>query len=197
MTPHNAPPLRMPLRPCTTRAAMISLVSAHVLWIAACSAPDQPDDMTTLSDSMQRSADRDFTREPFKDQARQGVVRQRALFEAHFIPDSDRLSALGRRDVAVLADAMRTTGGGISVRCSSASPELLAARVTTVRNSLIAAGIAPSRLVINDQMPGGTGTTTEDALMIRADIRAAPMAPISDAVVQPGAQNLQTGPATP
>ena len=136
-------------------------------------------------------------REPFKDQARQGVIRQRALFDAHFIPDSDQLSALGRRDVAVLADAMRSTGGGIAVRCGSVSPELFAARVATVRRTLIAAGIDPQRVIISSDMPKGPGTTTEDALMIRADIRAMPMAPISDAVVQPNAQNLQPGPNSP
>lgn len=192
-SPHPRPTGRMPM------ACAVSLViaSLHALPIAGCSSPDKAADSTTLSDSMQRSADRDFVREPFKDQARQGVIRQRALFEAHFVPDSDRLSALGRRDVAVLADAMRSTGGGISVRCSSASPALFAARISTVRKTLIAAGIDPARVVVNEEMPGGPGTTTEDALMIRAEIRAAPMAPISDAVVQPAAQNLQTGPATP
>lgn len=197
MTPHHSHPTSAPSRTSAIRALAVALASVHVLSLAACSSEKQSGDMTTLSDSVQRSADRDFVREPFKDQARQGVVRQRALFEAHFIPDSDRLSALGRRDVAVLADAMRSTGGGISVRCSSATPALFAARVATVRKSLITAGIDPARVIVNEEMPGGPGTTTEDALMIRAEIRAAPMAPISDAVVQPAAQNLQTGPATP
>lgn len=178
-------------------ALTVTFALPHAVPLAGCSSPDKSGDSATLSDSVQRSADRDFTREPFKDQARQGVIRQRALFEAHFVPDSDRLSALGRRDVAVLADAMRSTGGGISVRCSSASPTLFAARVATVRKTLIAAGIDPTRVMINDDVPGGPGTTTEDALMIRAEIRASPMAPISDAVVQPAAQNLQTGPVSP
>jgi hypothetical protein len=188
---------RMPRGLPTSAALALAIAIPGAVAIVGCSSPDKSGDSTTLSDTVQRSADRDFTREPFKDQARQGVIRQRALFEAHFVPDSDRLSALGRRDLAVLADAMRSTGGGISVRCSSASPALFAARVATVRKTLIAAGVDPARVVINDDVPGGPGTTTEDALMIRADIRAAPMAPISDAVVQPGAQNLQPSPATP
>ena len=178
-------------------AAALALASLTLAMITACSSTQEPQSSTTISDSEQHSADRDFVREPFKDQARQGVIRQRALFEAHFIPDSDRLSALGRRDVAVLAEALRTTGGGIAVRCGGASPELFAARVATVRRTLVAGGIDPSRVVINDDMPRGPGTTTEDALIIRADIRAVPMAPISDAVVQPNAQNLQPGPASP
>lgn len=177
--------------------ATLALACLPVVTCASCSAPKEPRSSTTLSDSDQRSADRDFVREPFKDQARQGVIRQRALFDAHFIPDSDQLSALGRRDVAVLADAMRSTGGGIAVRCGSVSPELFAARVATVRRTLIAAGIDPQRVIISSDMPKGPGTTTEDALMIRADIRAMPMAPISDAVVQPNAQNLQPGPNSP
>jgi hypothetical protein len=197
MTSHNPPLLPAPSCRHVICALAIALASVHALPLAGCSSEKRADDMATLSDSVQRSADRDFTREPFKDQARQGVIRQRALFEAHFVPDSDRLSALGRRDVAVLADAMSTAGGGISLRCSSASPALFAARLATVRKSLIAAGIDPGRVVINEEMPGGPGITTEDALIIRAEIRAVPMAPISDAVVQPGAQNLQSGPTTP
>jgi hypothetical protein len=188
---------RMPRGLPASAALALAVAILGAVALVGCASPDKSGDSATLNDSVQRSADRDFTREPFKDQARQGVIRQRALFEAHFVPDSDRLSALGRRDVAVLADAMRSTGGGISVRCSSASPALFAARVATVRKTLIAAGIDPARVVINDDLPGGPGTTTEDALMIRADIRAAPMAPISDAVVQPSAQNLQPSPATP
>lgn len=188
---------RQPLARRQVAAAALALASLPLAMITACSSTEDPRSSATISDSEQHSADRDFVREPFKDQARQGVIRQRALFEAHFIPDSDRLSALGRRDVAVLADAMRSTGGGISVRCSSISPELFAARVATVRRTLIAAGIDPARVMISSDMPKGPGTTTEDALMIRADIRAVPMAPISDAVVQPNAQNLQPGPASP
>ncbi len=175
----------------------VALACLSAVLCAACSPPKESSSRTTLSDGEQRSADRDFVREPFKDQARQGVIRQRALFDAHFVPDSDRLSALGRRDVTVLADALRTTGGGISVRCGSVSPELFAARVATVRRTLIAAGIDPARVIINSDLPKGPGTTTEDALMIRADIRAMPMAPISDAVIQPNAQNIQPGPTSP
>lgn len=186
-----------PLAHRRSATVAIALACLHFLALAACSPTKETRSSTTISDGEQRSADRDFAREPFKDQARQGVIRQRALFEAHFVPDSDRLSALGRRDVAVLADAMRSTGGGISVRCSSASADLFAARVATVRRTLIAAGIDPARVIINSDMPKGPGITTEDALMIRADIRAMPMAPISDAPVQPGAQNLQPGPSSP
>lgn len=195
MTPHASH--RQPSARRHAAAVTLALACLPMVACAACSAPKEPRASATLSDSDQRSADRDFVREPFKDQSRQGVVRQRALFDAHFVPDSDRLNGLGRRDVAVLAEAMRTTGGGISVRCGSVSPELFAARVATVRRTLIAAGIDPARVIVNSDLPKGPGTTTEDALMIRADIRAMPMAPISDAVIQPNSQNLQPGPNSP
>lgn len=176
------------------RAAPVSAACIAAALLASCASPPSSDaDRATVSDSVQRSADRQFVGEPFKDQARQGVIRQRALFEAHFVPESDRLTSLGRRDIAILADAMRTSGGGISIRCSHASPTLYAARVERVRNALIASGIDSSRVRVDDALPGGTGTITDDALFIRADIRAMPMTPISDGVVPPSGNLPQQG----
>lgn len=149
------------------------------------SAPAPSRDRVTINDADQRAADQAFVREPFSDQARRGVIRQRALFDAHFVPESDRLSSLGRRDVAILAEALRTSGGRISVRRGSASEQLYAARVSQVRAAFVSFGIEQSRITIDDGLPGGAGATTEDALLIRADIRESPMAPISDAVLPP------------
>lgn len=176
------------------RAAPVSAACIAAGLLASCASPPQSDaNSATVSDAVQRSADRQFVGGPFKDQARQGVIRQRALFEAHFVPESDQLTSLGRRDVAILADAMRTSGGGISIRCSQASPTLYAARVERVRTALVAAGIDASRVKVDDALPGGTGTSTDDALFIRADIRAMPMAPISDGVLPPSGNVPQQG----
>lgn len=176
------------------RAPAATLACLAAALAASCSsAPSSDADRATISDAVQRSADRQFVSGPFKDQARQGVIRQRALFEAHFVPESNQLSSLGRRDIAILADTMRTSGGGIAIRCSQASPTLYAARVERVRSALIAAGIDASRVKVDDALPGGTGTITDDALFIRADIRAMPMAPISDGVLPPSGNVPQQG----
>ena len=170
----------------------VALALAAALIAAGCeTAPPPSKDRATIGDAAQRAADQEFVREPFADQARRGVVRQRALFDAHFVPDSDRLSPLGRRDVAILADALRTSGGRVALRRGPIGEQLYAARVAQVRQAFVNLGIDPSRISIDDGMPGGSGSTTEDALLIRADIRDNPMAPISDAVLQP------TGAGTP
>lgn len=172
--------------PCLALALVPALIAGGCE-----TAPPQSKDRATIGDAAQRAADQEFVREPFADQARRGVVRQRALFDAHFVPDSDRLSPLGRRDVTILADALRTSGGRVALRRGPISEQLYAARVAQVRQAFVNLGIDPSRISIDDGMPGGSGSTTEDALLIRADIRDNPMAPISDAVLQP------VGPGTP
>lgn len=188
----NHPPARATgsQRPCLASGVSASLRAglalASVVSAMACeTAPPQSRDRVTIGDADQRAADQAFVREPFGDQARRGVIRQRALFDAHFVPDSDRLSSLGRRDVAILADALRNSGGRISLRRGSTSEQLYAARVAQVRAAFVSFGIDSSRISIDDGLPGGAGATTEDALLIRADIREVPMAPISDAVVPP------------
>lgn len=172
-------------------SAALPLTSLIAAMSACESGPTPSRDRVSISDADQRAADQAFVREPFSDQARRGVVRQRALFDAHFVPESDRLSSLGRRDVAILAEALRTSGGRVSVRRGSASEQLYAARVSQVRAAFVSFGIEQSRITIDDGLPGGAGATTEDALLIRADIRDNPMAPISDAVLPP------TGSGTP
>lgn len=199
------PPCGVPARPeratlpggnPLSRAVAAAVPALLTALVACTSPPDASRNRETLSDQTQRSADRQFVSEPFKDQARLGVLRQRALYDAHFVPGSDRLNSLGRKDVAVLADALRSSGGSISIRRGSLSEQLYAARVAQVRSALVAAGIEPGRIAIDEGLPGGSGTPTEEALLIRADIRAAPMAPISDAVVPPGGNPPPSG-ATP
>lgn len=186
---------RLPSSACARACAPLVLA---VLAIEGCATPPPKDpDKVNINDAAQRTADREFVREPFSDQARQGVIRQRTLYEIHFVTDSSRLSALGRRDVAILADALHATGGRISVRRGTASDALHAERIAEVRRTLIAAGVDASRVMIDDRFPGGTGTTTEDALLIRADIRAAPMPPISDAPVPPQGATPPTPVPTP
>lgn len=186
---HDSPalpmsPARREGRACVARRAAIAALPALALF--ACeSAPPQSKNRATVGDAAQRAADQEFVREPFADQARRGVIRQRALFDAHFVPDSDRLSPLGRRDVSILADALRESGGRISVRRGATSERLYAARVAQVKLAFVGLGIDASRIAIDDSLPGGSGSTTEDALLIRAEIRESPMAPISDAVIQP------------
>lgn len=176
--------------------AIRTAIGGPLLLVAvACqSSTTPPTDRVSIGGSAQRAADQEFVREPFTDQARRGVIRQRALFDAHFVHESDRLSSLGRRDVAILAEALRESGGRISVRRGSSSEALYVARVAQVRAAFARFGIDPARMTIDDGQPGGLGALTEEALMIRADIRDKPMAPISDAVLPPAGAGTPQAP---
>jgi hypothetical protein len=157
---------------------------AAVPLAVACQAPSGPasaaGDSESISDDRMLEVDKHYVREPFEDQARAGVLRQRALFEMHFRPGSADLTPLGRRDLAILADAVEEDGGSISVRRGSAGERLYKARVETVRDGLLAAGIDARRIRIDDGSPGGDGVSTSEAILIRAKIRDQPMSSPSE-----------------
>lgn len=151
-------------------------LGALLLVLAGCTTPPPPaGERIGMGDAEQAAADRVFAREPFEDQVRAGVLRQRTLYEHHFEHDSAALNSLGRRDLAILAKGMSSAGGRISVQRGSAGKDLYAARLAGVRKALAAAGIAPKRVRLDDAPPGGTGVATSEAILIRADIRDQPM----------------------
>lgn len=160
--------LRMPLAFATLIAATLS--------VAACSTPPKKHtDSVVIKDEVQYAVDKELVREPFNDQTRLGVIRQRSLYEVHFKPDSAKLSNLGQRDVAILAEALRSEGGRISVPKGIASDTLYAARIEQVRLALVEAGIDMANVKIGDEDAGGIGSSTHEALLIQADIRKSPM----------------------
>lgn len=143
------------------------------LAVAGCdSSPDRnrPGGVTPDSDAIQR-ADRMMATSPFDDQARRGVERQRTLYDYHFEPESAVLTSLGRRDLDVLAVVLRDGGGRVSVRRGSVSKDLYASRVTVVRDRLVGDGVDRLRIVIDDGSPGGRGVTSQNAVLIRSEIR--------------------------
>lgn len=165
--------MRIPLHH-PTLAALVAIPLA-----VACQAPPGPAGRASSSeavpDDVMLEIDKRYVREPFEDQARAGVLRQRALFDLHFRPGSDELTPLGERDLAILAEAVEEDGGAISVRRGSTGERLYKSRVETVRAGLLAAGIDARRIRIDDGSPGGEGVATGEAILIRAKIRDQPM----------------------
>ena len=160
--------LRMPIAFATLIAATLS--------VAGCSTPPKKHtDSIVMKDEVQYAVDKELVREPFNDQTRLGVIRQRSLYEVHFKQDSAKLSNLGQRDVAILAEALRSEGGRISVPKGIASDTLYAARIEQVRLALVEAGIDMANVKIGDENAGGIGTSTYQALLIQAEIRNSPM----------------------
>jgi outer membrane protein OmpA-like peptidoglycan-associated protein len=152
--------------------------------LSGCATPPASQaDKVKVPDGMQQAADREFAREPFADQARAAIIRQAAIFESHFKPDSASLTSRGERDLTVLADALKQDGGRISVRRGSASEALYEQRLDTVRRMLVGLGISDNRITLDDKPPGGSGVSTAQAMVIRARIAESPMKPLSDGQV--------------
>lgn len=174
----------------------VMLTAASLLPIGCTNAPKTAPDRRIINDDVQYAADQQFVKDPFDEQARLGMVRQRTLFEADFQIDSATLSPLGRKDVTILAQAVREDGGSISVRKGSASQELYDARIAEVRARLVAAGIQLERIVIVDRPAGGTGEATAEALVIRRDVRNTPLPNPSGEKLNPqgGSSVLQGNP---
>jgi hypothetical protein len=171
----------------TVGGAMLSLIGCG-------STPKPPPDRRIINDDVQYAADQQFVKEPFDEQARLGVVRQRTLFEADFQIDSAVLSPLGRKDVTILAQAVLENGGAISVRQGSASAELYAARIAEVRARLVAAGVQVERIELVDRHAGGPGEATAEALVIRKDIRSIPLPnPIGEKLNPQGGGSMMQG----
>jgi hypothetical protein len=156
------------------------------LFFSACDATEKkkPDSVDLPQDVVQE-IDRQSTRQPFEDQARRGVRRQRTLFSYHFEPESPELTSLARRDLQYLLDGVRDGGARISVRRINASPELYAARVTMVRDWFLERGVEESRIVIDDRSPGGPGVSSIDAIAIRAEIKLTPFKVPSGTILTP------------
>ena len=53
----------------------------------------------------------------------------------------------------------------------SVSKDLYASRVTVVRDRLVGDGVDRLRIVIDDGSPGGRGVTSQNAVLIRSEIR--------------------------
>jgi hypothetical protein len=146
------------------------------LLLAACMSQPKPQpNSVRVQDDVQREADRKFAKEPFDDQVRQGVIRQKAIFESQFKPDTAELTSIGQRNVHILAQAMRESGGRIAMPRGSANGTLYTARVNAVRKALAEEGIARDRVEVGDGSAGGPGLSTAEALSIRANIMKKPM----------------------
>ena len=91
-----------------------------------------------------------------------GVMEQNTVFPYHFEPDSSRLTAVGERDLAILAKRHRESPGTLNVRMRTASQVLYMERVSTVLDFLAKRGVDTGRITVVDVYPGGAGMPSED-----------------------------------
>lgn len=169
------------------RPIIAALAAPATLVVAAACTPKPPAevDRARIDDRLLEPADRQFATQPFDDQVRAGVVRQRAILEHQFVAGAAALTPLGMRDVGYLADAMRVEGGTIAVRRGSAGDGLYQARLDAVRRALAARGIGSSRVVLSDGLAGGAGVESGEALVIREQVRKIPFEIPTGSVLSP------------
>ena len=172
-------------RSATPRLLAAGPLLAFALTAAACTpAPRTDPSKLRIDDELQAKADQEFVRQPFDDQVAQGVIRQRTIFEHEFEANSARLTPLGKRDVKILAGALREDGGTITVRQGAAAADLYAARRETVRKALVAEGIAADRFKIGE-VSGAASVATAEALRIRERVQKSPMGPTPKDILTP------------
>jgi hypothetical protein len=96
------------------------------------------------------------------------IITQSTLFPYHFTHDGTELNELGYRDLGVLARHFKDRSGTLSVRQGSTVQDLHNARVTSVREFLIANGVDTDRIHFTDTPPRGPGISSEQVLQITA-----------------------------
>ena len=172
-----------------------SALALATLCLLGCSGPRGSSTYETAlaADDAQQLAETRFREEPFADQVRQGVLRQRALFDHHFVPETARLTRLGERDLAILAEGLRENGGRLALPRGAESADLHAARVATVSAALVARGIAPEQISAEARPASGPGVASTDALAIRARAANAPMQQLPTAAQTSGTSTTSTG----
>ena len=147
-------------------------------WLVAggCSSPPPADPgREKVSEDTRKALDTLAVKDLFEEQARRGVLRERAIKDMNFEPASARLTVLGTRNLEILAGALRKDGGTIAVQRGSADAALYAARVAEVRRQLVAMGIREDRFALRDGAAGGTGVATSEAIEIGKDMKGTPL----------------------
>jgi hypothetical protein len=94
------------------------------------------------------------------------IISQHTLFSYHFVENGAELNELGQKDLAVLTSHFMKHPGHLNIRKRNTPGGLYNARVSLVRKRLLQAGIAMERISISDDMPGGSGMTSERVLVI-------------------------------
>jgi len=94
------------------------------------------------------------------------IVSQHTLFPYHFVKNGAELNELGQKDLAALTSHFINYPGHLNIRRHNTTEDLYDARVNMVRERLQEAGIDMERISVSDDMPGGSGITSERVLVI-------------------------------
>lgn len=96
------------------------------------------------------------------------IISQHTLYPYQFVQNGAELNELGKNDLGVLINHFVKNPGCLNIRKSDVSAELYEARVESVFKRLQKAGLEMEKVVISDEMPGGSGMNSESIIIILA-----------------------------
>ena len=157
-----------------SRVLACFVVPIALLSLVGCSSPKKDDKKKAPSDvALQRDQlskiDAWAVEVPIKTSVENAVIRQRVLYDYHFVDGAVRLTPLGRRDARILANHYKGTEWELNLKQGRASDQLYEQRMNAIVIMMKANGIALADLTIIDGVPGGQGVPSTDARRIRAD----------------------------
>ena len=130
-------------------------LGALALLAVGCQSPiSAPDDERALNQSLVRLS--------HTLSVEQGVIAQKTLFPYHFVDGTASLTAIGERDLDILATHFQDRSGQMSVRRGTAANTLYQGRVATVQQWLRDAGVDAT---ISDDLPGGEGAPSDQVIL--------------------------------
>ena len=94
------------------------------------------------------------------------IVSQHTLYPYHFITNSAELNELGNNDLMVLIKHFMKNPGELNIRQGDVSDKIYQARINFVLKKTTDAGIDREKISISDDMPGGSGMSSEKVLTI-------------------------------
>ena len=107
-----------------------------------------------------------MVRNPFEEQARNGVMVRRTIDPSRFDVGSAQLNSLGRRDVAILAERFTGNPGTLTILRGDAGDALYTARVAMVRSALVSHGVDGSRMQLTDMRNSSPSRSSVEVIKI-------------------------------
>ena len=94
------------------------------------------------------------------------IISQHTLFPYHFVNNSPQLNELGDNDLTILIEHFTENPGQLNIRQGEVSDEIYQIRIKIVLEKMKDAGIDKKEINVSDDMPGGSGMSSENVLII-------------------------------
>ena len=162
------------LKSCRTALVACLLLPPVLLVFSGCESSSKkekakdPSDIALQRDELSK-IDAWAVEVPMHTAVENAVIKQRVLYDYHFVDGQVRLTPLGRRDARILATHYRGTKWDLNLKQGKASEELYQQRMNAIAIMMKANGVELADLTIIDGFPGGQGMPSTDARRIRAD----------------------------